>query len=99
MWKNGINHGKMNIEHKYLIHLGFTHLFGDTIYWFEYSFNDDLYTNVYYHVDDDQYSLNGESVRCNFITLINELTFSFHGMSEESFKLFKRSETMKRILQ
>jgi hypothetical protein len=90
----------MNIEHSYLLHLGFVlHTKSKYVYWFQYSFGDDQYTNVCYHIDEDHYTLNRNQIRYSFIKLISDLSFDFHnGISQESFKLFKRSETIQKII-
>lgn len=68
-------------------------------YCFRYSFDDSNYTDIHYHIDEDYYTLNYVEIGYNFIKLINDLLFDFHmGFSQESFKLFKRSETINKIL-
>lgn len=68
-------------------------------YWFRYSFGDSNYTDVHYHITEDYYTLNDGEIRYNFIKLINDILFDFHmGFSQESFKLYKRSETIQKII-
>jgi len=89
----------MNIEHAYLESVGFTiDSRSDIVYVFRYSLGGGLYTNVYYHTNEDNYTLNSRHTRYTFDELIIELSSMFFYINIKSFKLFKRSNTIKTIL-